>query len=90
MIPVVSGVTQAERLARIEALLERALTDLNRVEQKQDEAKLAQDKDIAALAAWESKGRGLLIGVAISATGMGMLVSAKIGSLISAIIRVFK
>lgn len=77
------GGTQAERLARIEALLERALTDLAQV-------KAAQDSDIAALAAWESKGRGLLIGVGITATGMGMLVSAKIGALVTAIMGAFK
>lgn len=78
-----SGSTQGERLARIEAQLERLLADVKQI-------KDAQDKDVAALAAWESKGRGLLIGVALAAAAMGAVVSAKIGTLIMAISGVFK
>lgn len=75
--------SQSERLARIEAQLERLLSDVASIKQ-------AQDVDIARLAAWESKGRGMLIGVGIAGSAIGAIVSAKLGTILMAITGVFK
>lgn len=53
-----------ERLARMEAILERLETKLDIVEGK-------VDRDVADLAAVKNKGVGLLVGVGLLATGMG-------------------
>lgn len=55
---------QGERLARIEAILER-------MEPKVDALRTDLDSDKAALAALTNKGAGILIGVAIAAGGIG-------------------
>ena len=55
---------QGERLARIEAILERMEPKVNAIEIKVD----ADVKDMAAL---KNKGSGILIGVAIAAGGIG-------------------
>lgn len=85
-----SGDTPAARQARIEEQLKAVQDQLKLVLTNVQQIKDAQDKDIAALAAWENKGRGLLIGVAVAAAGMGAVVSAKIGALIMALAGVFK
>lgn len=56
--------TTAERLARIETILERIETKLDTVEND-------QRADIAELAALKNKGSGILIGVAIAAGALG-------------------
>ena len=56
--------TQAERLARIEAIVER-------MEAKLDKLEGEQVKDIQELKNLKSKGSGILIGVALFAAGLG-------------------
>ena len=58
------SLTEAERLARIEVILERIEAKLDRVEEDQIE-------DMAELAALKNKGAGILIGVALFAAGIG-------------------
>ena len=72
-------VTQAERLMKIETLLERLLSDVKDIKE-------IQEKDQADLAALKNKGAGILIGVSIVAG----LVGAKIGAFLSAFVGVFK
>lgn len=68
------NLTEAERLARIEVILERIEAKLDRVEEDQIE-------DMAELAALKNKGAGILIGVALFAAGIG----ASIGNLLKAL-----
>lgn len=68
-----------ERLARIEAILER-------VEDRLASIETAQSKDIADLAALRNKGTGILIGVAIAAGVVG----AKLAAILAAITAAFK
>ena len=56
--------TQGERLARIETILERVERKLDRIEGE-------QTADIADLAALKNRGAGILIGVALAAGGLG-------------------
>ena len=63
--------TQGERLARIETLLE-ALPEI-RADIKQIREDLDADK--AALAALQNKGKGLLIGVGLAGGAIGAAVS---------------
>jgi len=56
--------TQGERLARIEGILER-------IEKKLDAVEVEQRADVAELAALKNKGAGILIGVAIAAGALG-------------------
>jgi hypothetical protein len=56
--------SEAERLARIEAILERIEAKLDKVEEDQLE-------DMAELAELKNKGAGILIGVALVASAMG-------------------
>ena len=58
------NVGQGERLARIEAILER-------MEPKVDEIRHDLNADKADLAALKNKGTGILIGVAIAAGAFG-------------------
>ena len=69
------NLTEAERLARIEVILERIESKLDRVEEDQIE-------DMAELAALKNKGAGILIGVALFAAGIG----ASIGNLLKALL----
>jgi hypothetical protein len=69
------NLTEAERLARIEVILERIEAKLDRVEEDQIE-------DMAELAALKNKGAGILIGVALFAAGIG----ASIGNLLKALL----
>jgi len=69
------NLTEAERLARIEVILERIEAKLDRVEEDQIE-------DMAELAALKNKGAGILIGVALFAAGVG----ASIGNLLKALL----
>lgn len=69
------SLTEAERLARIEVILERIEAKLDRVEEDQIE-------DMAELAALKNKGAGILIGVALFAAGIG----ASIGNLLKALL----
>lgn len=73
------GGSQVERLARIEAILERVEDRLMAIE-------VAQNKDIADLAALRNKGTGILIGVAIAAGVVG----AKLAAILAAITAAFK
>lgn len=68
------NLTEAERLARIEVILERIEAKLDRVEEDQIE-------DMAELAALKNKGAGILIGVALFAAGIG----ASLGNLLKAL-----
>ena len=68
------NLTEAERLARIEVILERIEAKLDRVEEDQIE-------DMAELAALKNKGAGILIGVALFAAGIG----ASVGNLLKAL-----
>ena len=56
--------TNGERLARIEAILER-------IDSKLDKVEADQLADIAELAKLKNKGSGILIGVAIAAGSLG-------------------
>lgn len=58
------NLSEAERLARIEAILERIEAKLDKVEEDQLE-------DMAELAELKNKGAGILIGVALVASAMG-------------------
>jgi predicted neutral ceramidase superfamily lipid hydrolase len=58
------NLSEAERLARIEAILERIEAKLDKVEEDQIE-------DMAELAELKNKGAGILIGVALVASAMG-------------------
>lgn len=69
------NLSEAERLARIEVILERIEAKLDRVEEDQIE-------DMAELAALKNKGAGILIGVALFAAGVG----ASIGNLLKALL----
>jgi len=69
------NLTEAERLARLEVILERIEAKLDRVEEDQIE-------DMAELAALKNKGAGILIGVALFAAGIG----ASIGNLLKALL----
>ena len=69
------SLTEAERLARIEVILERIEAKLDRVEEDQIE-------DMAELAALKNKGAGILIGVALFAAGIG----ASLGNLLKALL----
>lgn len=69
------NLTEAERLARIEVILERIEAKLDRVEEDQIE-------DMAELAALKNKGAGILIGVALFAAGVG----ASVGNLLKALL----
>jgi hypothetical protein len=69
------SLTEAERLARIEVILERIEAKLDRVEEDQIE-------DMAELAALKNKGAGILIGVALFAAGIG----ASVGNLLKALL----
>lgn len=69
------NLSEAERLARIEVILERIEAKLDRVEEDQIE-------DMAELAALKNKGAGILIGVALFAAGIG----ASIGNLLKALL----
>lgn len=68
------SLTEAERLARIEVILERIEAKLDRVEEDQIE-------DMAELAALKNKGAGILIGVALFAAGIG----ASLGNMLKAL-----
>ena len=68
------NLTEAERLARIEVILERIEAKLDRVEEDQIE-------DMAELAALKNKGAGILIGVALFAAGIG----ASLGNMLKAL-----
>ena len=68
------NLSEAERLARIEVILERIEAKLDRVEEDQIE-------DMAELAALKNKGAGILIGVALFAAGIG----ASLGNLLKAL-----
>ena len=68
------NLTEAERLARIEVILERIEAKLDRVEEDQIE-------DMAELAALKNKGAGILIGVALFAAGIG----ASVGNMLKAL-----
>jgi len=74
-----SAGTPAEKLGRIEAILER-------VEQRTARIEEAQNKDIADLAALKNRGAGILIGVAIAAGVVG----AKLAAILAAITAAFK
>ena len=74
-----SGGTPAEKLGRIEAILERVELRTARIEE-------AQNKDIADLAALKNRGTGILIGVAIAAGVVG----AKLAAILAAITAAFK
>ena len=69
------NLTEAERLARIEVILERIEAKLDRVEEDQIE-------DMAELAALKNKGAGILIGVALFAAAIG----ASIGNLLKVLL----
>lgn len=69
------NLSEAERLARIEVILERIEAKLDRVEEDQIE-------DMAELAALKNKGAGILIGVALFAAGIG----ASVGNLLKALL----
>lgn len=60
--------TQAERLAKIEAILERVETKVDRVETK-------VDLDVADLAALKNRGIGLLVGVGLIGGTIGAALS---------------
>lgn len=60
--------TQAERLAKIEAILERVETKVDRVETK-------VETDIADLAALKNRGAGLLIGVGLAGGTLGAAIA---------------
>lgn len=60
--------TQAERLAKIEAILERVEAKVDRVETK-------VDHDVADLAAVKNRGIGLLIGVGLAGGAVGASLS---------------
>lgn len=60
MVPV----TQGERLARIETILDR-------IEKKLDKVEADTLADIADLAKLKNKGAGILIGVSIAAASLG-------------------
>ena len=68
------NLTEAERLARIEVILERIEAKLDRVEEDQIE-------DMAELAALKNKGAGILIGVALFAAGIG----SSVGNMLQAL-----
>ena len=59
-----TNLSEVERLARIEAILERIEAKLDKVEEDQIE-------DMAELAELKNKGAGILIGVALVASAMG-------------------
>ena len=59
--------TQGERLARIEALLEA----LPKIEAKLDKIEMDLSDDKAELASLKNKGTGILIGVGLVAGGIG-------------------
>jgi len=69
------NLSEAERLARIEVILERIEAKLDRVEEDQIE-------DMAELAALKNKGAGILIGVALFAAGIG----ASLGNMLKALL----
>ena len=69
------SLTEAERLARIEVILERIEAKLDRVEEDQIE-------DMAELAALKNTGAGILLGVALFAAGIG----ASVGNLLKALL----
>lgn len=56
--------TQAERLARIEAILDR-------IEKKLDHVEKEQKIDIAEMAALKNRGAGILVGVAVASIALG-------------------
>jgi len=70
---------EGERLASIEAILIRVETKLTNIE-------IAQNKDIADLAALKNKGAGIMIGVALGAAALG----AGIKAIILGIVQAFK
>lgn len=74
-----SGVTQAERLATIEALLNVMAADVKAIRQE-------LDADKAELAALKNKGTGMLIGVALAAAFLG----AKATAILQAVLGAFK
>lgn len=60
--------SQGERLARIEAILDR-------IEKKLDKVEAESLADIADLAKLKNKGAGILIGVSIAAASLGATAS---------------
>lgn len=60
--------THAERLTRIETILER-------IDQKLDKLEVDQRDDIAELAALKNRGVGLLVGVGLAGGALGAAVS---------------
>lgn len=63
--------TQGERLARIEALLEGVNERLGKIETRLTTAEAAQVADVAELAKLQNRGAGLLAGVALFAGVIG-------------------
>ena len=68
--------TQAERLAKMEAILERVEAKVESVEGKVDRVEGKVDRDVADLAQIKNRGTGILIGVAVAAGGIGAGFSA--------------
>lgn len=56
--------TEAERLAKMEAILERVEVQVGRIETK-------VDNDVADLAAIKNRGIGILVGVSLAAGAIG-------------------
>lgn len=63
--------TQGERLARIEALLERLIADMAEAKQDIKATRGEVNADKADLAALKNKGKGLLIGVGLAGGTLG-------------------
>lgn len=75
--------SQAERLARIEVILEGLEKTLNEVREDSRSHREKTDADEAALAALKNKGIGLLIGVGLVCSAVG----ASIAELLSGVFK---
>lgn len=76
-------IPQGERLARIEAILEKGVTrelcglrdDIRAVRDEQRATRADLEKDKAELAALKNRGAGILIGVSLAAGSLGAAAS---------------
>lgn len=76
--------TQAERLTRIETILEGAFGDGGTVPQMRDDVRAIKnelDADVADLARLKHRGAGILVGVSVTSTAIGAFFSQPIKAL---------
>lgn len=89
--------TPAERQAILETKLDNVLKameamsdDIKALTNQVEALKVEVREDKAELAAIKNRGKGILIGVALSASAMGAAFANKVGALLAAIAGVFR